>query len=126
MPEPTDWALDEKSLSYISEEFHKLLLSDDRIKFLFEDVDMVTLRRKQVWFFKSLALEDSEGTHNYMARVHRPLVDKQGLNEHHFAALIECLTKALKVSDLNVKKAEKILSNAEKLKDHVLGKALPG
>lgn len=125
MPEPIDWTLDEKNLSFVSEEFHRLLLSDDRIKFLFENVDMASLRRKQVWFFKSLALEASEGTHSYMTRVHSALVDKHGLDEQHFAALLECLTKALQASELNAKAADKILANAEKLKDHVLGNALP-
>ena len=125
MPEPANWIHDEKSLSIISEEFHKLLLSDDRINFLFQNVDMASLRRKQVWFFKSLALEDSEGTHSYMARVHKPLVEKNGLDEHHFTALIECLEKALKTADLDAQTAMRILSNAEKLKGHVLGTALP-
>jgi len=124
MADPTGLITDQKILAAVNEEFHSLILADSRINFLFGAVDMGALRRKQVWFFASLALESSEGTHDYMRRIHQKLVAEDGLNGQHFDALMECLAKALNSSELDSEVAEKIISKAEKLRIFVLGEDL--
>ena len=121
MVDPIGLITDQKTLAAVNEKFHSLILADNRINFLFDAVDMDALHRKQVWFFASLALESNEGTHDYMQRIHQKLVNEHGLKGQHFDAFVECLAKALHSSELNSDVAEKIISQAEKLRTFVLG-----
>jgi len=123
MPETISRNLDEEVLLELSKIFHEVLLKDQRINFLFENVDMAALGRKQSWFFTSLALNKSKGTQKYMRLSHEHLVEKYGLADAHFDALINCLEAALIRSALDPDTARHLLRQAENLRPYVLGTA---
>lgn len=80
--------------------FYQKVLADDRIKHMFDGVDMNRQRAKQEAFL-TFAFG---GIPNYsglsMRKAHERLVREKGLNDNHFDAVAENLTATLK--DLNV------------------------
>jgi hemoglobin len=112
---------DAKTLEKVGDILHTLMLQDNRISFLFKHVNMDALRRKQVWFFTSLAMGTSESTHDYMRHTHQKLVRDFGLAEEHFNALMECLAQALETANMDPETSERMLDQAAKLKPHILG-----
>lgn len=83
--------------------FYRHVLSDDRINYWFEDVDMERQAAKQ----KAFMTMAFGGPHSYtgqdMRNGHKHLVEK-GLNDSHFDAVAENLAKSL--AELNVPQAE--------------------
>jgi len=100
--------------------FYEYMLSDERVKHFFDDVNMEKQRQHQKDFI-TYALGGSPGySGNDLRTAHQPLVDKLGLSDEHFDATVENLVKALR--DLNV--AEDVIADAgailESTRDDVL------
>jgi len=100
--------------------FYEYMLSDERVKHFFDDVNMEKQRQHQKDFI-TYALGGSPGySGNDLRTAHQPLVDKMGLSDEHFDATVENLVKALR--DLNV--AEDVIADAgaivESTRDDVL------
>ncbi|MBI1318085.1 MAG: group 1 truncated hemoglobin [Candidatus Hydrogenedens sp.] len=101
--------------------FYRHVLSDDRINYWFEDVDMERQAAKQ----KAFMTMAFGGPHNYtgddMRNGHKHLVEK-GLNDSHFDAVAENLAKAL--AELNVPQAEidEVLALVGTTRNDVLGR----
>lgn len=83
--------------------FYRYVLSDDRINYWFDSVDMERQAAKQ----KAFMTMAFGGPHAYtgldMRAAHKSLVER-GLNDTHFDAVAENLSKAL--NDLNVPQAD--------------------
>ncbi|GMW00364.1 MAG: hypothetical protein AMXMBFR84_15010 [Candidatus Hydrogenedentota bacterium] len=101
--------------------FYRHVLSDDRINFWFDGIDMERQAAKQKAFM-TLAFG---GPHAYsgkdMRGAHAALVAK-GLNDTHFNAVAENLSKAL--TELNVprKDIDEVLAIVETTRADVLGR----
>lgn len=78
------------------DKFYGKVLADDRIKHFFEGVDMVNQTKHQKVFLTYAF----GGIPNYpgksMRKAHAHLVEKMGLNDSHFDAVIELLGATLK------------------------------
>ena len=102
--------------------FYDKVLADTRINHFFANTDMVSQRRHQKLFlsyaFGGLPAYSGQG----MRAAHAHLVNKLGLNDSHFDAVIENIgaaLKELKVPDELIAQAAAI---AESVRNDVLGK----
>ena len=81
--------------------FYNKVLADDRINHFFSDTDMTRQRGHQKMFlsFAFGGMPDYSG--KGMREAHAPLVERMGLNDSHFDAVVEHL--AVSLSELGVK-----------------------
>src|ERR1700693_2793847 len=101
--------------------FYRKVLSDDRVSFFFDDVDMERQIAKQKGFL-TMAFGGPHAFSSYdMRRAHAPLLQK-GLNDTHFNVIAELLTASL--NDLNVDPAliARVLAIAESTRADVLNR----
>jgi len=105
--------------------FNRYIHEDPRILHFFAEADRKHIERKQAWFFTTLMMRKHEGTADYMAKTHRELVLKKGLNGEHFDVMLACLEKAIIDVDLPQNHARVILTAAKALKGAVLNEAAP-
>jgi len=80
--------------------FYQKVLADNRIKHLFDGVDMQRQRAKQEVFMTYAFGGRPDYPGQSMRMAHERLVREKGLNEDHFNAVAENLTETLK--ELNV------------------------
>jgi len=120
MPTLFDRLGGEEVISKIIRDFYAIMLEDSRINYIFKSVDIEALQRKQAWFFTSLTLEKNKGTHDYMRRAHKNLVQQHGLNSIHFDAAIECLKKAMQANKIDPQSISDTLAHAQALENFVL------
>lgn len=102
------------------DKFYDKVLADARIKHFFVNTDMAKQRQHQktflTWAFGGQPGYNGRG----MREAHKPLVDKLGLNDTHFDAVVENLATTLSelgVSDALIGEVAKI---AESIRDEVL------
>lgn len=102
--------------------FYRHVLSDDRIAHFFDGVDMERQAQKQ----KAFLTMAFGGPHNYtgadMKRGHAHLV-KQGLNDSHFDAVAENLSKTLQEMGVEQGLIDEVLTIAESTREDVLGRS---
>lgn len=102
--------------------FYRHVLSDDRIAHFFDGVDMERQAQKQ----KAFLTMAFGGPHNYtgadMKRGHAHLV-KQGLNDSHFDAVAENLSKTLQEMGVEQGLIDQVLTIAESTREDVLGRS---
>ena len=82
----------EKVLFQVVEEFYNLVLQDHRVSGFFADVDMVRLRQHQLSFLSALLGGPESYSGRSMRSAHRTLQ----LKEHHFQAIADNLSEALR------------------------------
>ncbi|MEP7354899.1 MAG: group 1 truncated hemoglobin [Acidobacteriota bacterium] len=101
--------------------FYRKVLTDDRIKHFFDDVDMEKQISKQKGFL-TLAFG---GPNNYsgqdMRAGHARLV-KRGLNDSHFDAVVELLGETLTELNVPANLIGQVAAIAESTRADVLGK----
>lgn len=102
--------------------FYRHVLADDRIVDFFEDVDMERQAQKQ----KAFLTMAFGGPHNYtgadMRKGHDHLV-KRGLNDSHFDAVAENLSKTLVELGVAQDLIDQVLAIAESTREDVLGRS---
>ena len=101
--------------------FYRKVLSDARVSFFFDDVDMERQIAKQKGFL-TMAFGGPHAFSSYdMRRAHAPLLQK-GLNDTHFNVIAELLTASL--NDLNVDPAliTRVLTIAESTRADILNR----
>jgi hemoglobin len=76
--------------------FYRKVLTDDRISNFFEGVDMDSQRAKQKSFLTMVFGGPNSYTGKDMRKAHAHLVEKQGLSDEHFDAVVENLGATLK------------------------------
>lgn len=100
--------------------FYRIVLADDRINRFFETTDMEAQAAKQ----KAFLTFAFGGPNNYsgkdMREGHAHLV-KDGLNESHFNAVAEDLTKALQEMGVAQNLIDQVITIAASTKNDVLG-----
>lgn len=101
--------------------FYRHVLSDDRINYWFEDVDMERQAAKQ----KAFLTMAFGGPHNYtgkdMREGHAHLVAR-GLNDMHFDAVAENLQKTLRELNVAEEHIAGVMALVETTRDDVLGR----
>ena len=99
------------------DKFYEKVLQDERIKGFFHQVDMVQLRGHQKRFL-TYALGGASSYSGKMIRVsHKDLVDKKGLSDLHFDAILENLSSTLKelsVPDTLISEVSMIVESTRK------------
>ena len=101
--------------------FYKHVMADQRINHFFKGVDMKNLSRMQNAFLTTAFGGPNIYTGRALRAAHARLV-QQGLNDSHFDAVLDDLTKTLKelnVSDNLIQEAVKI---ADSVRNDVLGR----
>ena len=101
--------------------FYKHVMADQRINHFFKGVDMKKLSRMQNAFLTTAFGGPNIYTGRALRAAHARLV-QQGLNDSHFDAVLDDLTKTLKelnVSDNLIQEAVKI---ADSVRNDVLGR----
>ena len=101
----------EAAINAAVEIFYRKVLSDDRIKHFFDDVDMDGQMAKQKAFLTMALGGPNHYTGKDLREGHAPLV-KKGLNDAHFDAVVEDLVATLKelgVSDEQIGEVAKVL-----------------
>lgn len=88
------------AVSVAVDKFYEYMLSDERVKHFFDDVNMEKQRQHQKDFIAFALGDDSGYTGKDMREAHQHLVDEKGLSDIHFDATVENLVKALR--DLEV------------------------
>lgn len=101
--------------------FYRKVLSDDRVSFFFDDVDMERQIAKQKGFLTMAFGGPTAVTSFDMRRAHAPLL-KKGLNDTHFNVIAELLGATL--NDLKVDPAliAQVLAIAESTRADVLNR----
>ena len=101
--------------------FYRHVLSDDRISYWFDDVDMERQAAKQ----KAFLTMAFGGPNNYtgldMRKGHAQLV-KRGLNDIHFNAVCENLKKTMEELNVPAKLINEAMVVAESTRNDVLGR----
>ena len=101
--------------------FYRHVLSDDRINYWFEDIDMERQAAKQ----KAFLTMAFGGPHSYtgkdMREGHAHLVAR-GLNDTHFDAVAENLEKTLEELNVPAEHIGQVMSLVETTRDDVLGR----
>ena len=101
--------------------FYRHVLSDDRINYWFEDIDMERQAAKQ----KAFLTMAFGGPHSYtgkdMREGHAHLVAR-GLNDTHFDAVAENLQKTLEELNVPAEHIGQVMSLVETTRDDVLGR----
>ncbi|WP_227816135.1 group I truncated hemoglobin [Nitrogeniibacter aestuarii] len=102
--------------------FYDKVLADERIKHFFVNTDMAKQRQHQKNFL-TYAFGGS-GTWNGlgMRAAHQPLVDKMGLNDSHFDAVVDDLATTLKELGVSDELIGEVALVAESIRDDVLCK----
>ncbi len=102
--------------------FYDKVLADERIKHIFTDIDMAKQRKHQKMFlaFALGGLPDYPG--QGMRDAHAHLVEKFGLNDAHFDAVMECLGAALTELHLPAELIGEAAAIAESTRADVLNK----
>ena len=97
-------------------------MADDRIRHFFEGVDMARQATHQKVFLKYAF----GGLPNYpgraMRQAHERLVNEMGLNDAHFAAVVDDLGRALRGMGVEETMVAEVAAVAETTRNDVLGR----
>jgi len=115
----------EPAVNAAVDRFYRHVLSDDRINYWFEDVDMERQAAKQ----KAFMTMAFGGPHNYsgqdMREGHAHLVAK-GLNDSHFDAVAENLKKTLEEMEVPAHLIDEVMTIVGSTREDVLGRSTAG
>jgi len=101
--------------------FYGKVLSDDRIKHFFNDIDMNRQRGKQKAFLAFAFGGPVKYTGKDMREGHKHLVER-GLNDDHFNAVAENLKTTLEELNVPGELIDQVLAIAESTRDDVLNR----
>ncbi len=101
------------------ESFYKKVLTDDRIKHFFDDVNMDKQRRKQKEFLSAAFGAPTPYAGKDLRKAHANL---PGLNETHFNAVAENLQKTLEELKVSKELIDQVMTIAASTKDAVLNR----
>jgi len=98
------------------------MLNDERISRFFDGIEVPVLLRHQKEFLKFLFGGEDGYSGRSMREAHRSLVEKQGLSDSHFDALVETAANVLR--DLGYSNALVVMAvtRIESLRNDVLGR----
>ena len=97
------------------------LLRDERLRPFFEDIDIKKQERKMGAFLTYIFGGNSLYTGRSMRRAHESIV-KQGLNDEHVDAMIECVCETLREMNIDNNQIGEIAQIIEKHRDDVLNR----
>lgn len=102
--------------------FYDKVLADERINGFFTNTDMAAQRGHQKMFL-SYAFGGMPGYNGRgMREAHAPLVEKMGLNDSHFDAVVENLASSLTELGVSDELIGEVAGVAESIRDDVLCK----
>ncbi len=102
--------------------FYDKVLADERINHFFSDTDMVRQRGHQKMFL-TFAFGGMPGySGKGMREAHAPLVEKLGLNDSHFDAVVENLAASLSELGVSGELIGEVAGIAESIRSDVLCK----
>lgn len=99
--------------------FYRKVLSDDRVNYFFDNVDMEKQIAKQKSFLTFVFSGPNHYTGKDMREGHRHLL-KMGLNDSHVDIIIELLGKTLKELGVSDKDIGEVAAIANSVRDDVL------
>ncbi|MEB3212690.1 MAG: group 1 truncated hemoglobin [Leptolyngbyaceae bacterium] len=89
-----------ESVKLVVDKFYQRVLDDNRIKHFFDGVDMVKQKAHQTAFLTYAFGGTNRYSGTHMSAAHKHLVEKMGLNDEHFDAILENLVATLKELNL--------------------------
>ena len=111
----------EPAVSQAVEIFYRKVLTDDRIKHFFDDVDMDRQIAKQKAFLTMVFGGPNEYTGKDLREGHKHLVAR-GLNDSHVDAVIELLGGTLQELGVGEEDIKEVAAIAESARDDVLNR----
>ena len=104
-----------------SDSFYEKIITDPRVNYFFENVDMVVQNNKMKLFFAHIfgGIPVKEGFS--LRKTHVPLVEK-GLNDSHFDIICEKMAEALRENDVDAALVTQVLEAFEKLRPEILNR----
>ncbi len=111
----------EKAVDAAVDLFYRKVLSDDRINHFFEGVDMEKQAAKQRAFLTMAFGGPNHYTGEDMRKGHAHLVER-GLNDTHFDAVVENLSKTLAELGISDDLIAEVTAICESTRDDVLGR----
>lgn len=99
--------------------FYRKVLTDDRVNYFFDDVDMERQILKQKGFLTMVFGGPNQYTGKDMREGHRHLL-KKGLNDSHVDAIIELLGATLKELGVSEKDVQEVAAIANSVRADVL------
>ena len=89
----------QNTVDALIDSFFDKVLADDRVNVFFEDVDTERLRNKEKSYWAFALGGEPQYTGKTLREAHLPLLDK-GLNETHFAVMVEVFNQTLSEMDI--------------------------
>ncbi len=112
----------DSSLDALVGAFYFKVLLDDRLAGFFADKDVELILNHQRMFLATvLGVEDRYRGRN-LRDAHRALVEKSGLNDGHFDAVVELLSSTLEQFGYASELRHEVASRVLQLRDDVLGR----
>jgi hemoglobin len=102
--------------------FYDRVLADERLKHFFLNIDMARQRQHQKAFLTLAFGGPSAYGGRSLRAAHQGLVDRLGLNESHFDAVVENLAATLKGLGVAEALIGEVAAVAASVKDEVLGR----
>jgi hemoglobin len=111
----------ESGVNAAVDNFYRKVLSDDRVNYFFDDVDMDKQIVKQKAFLTMVFGGPNHYTGHDMREGHRHLL-KRGLNDNHVDVIIELLGKTLNELGANDEDIKEVARIANSVRDDVLNR----
>lgn len=102
--------------------FYDKIAEDEVLAPFFADTNMDHQRRRQISFLSSLMAGTAKQADLYMRSVHRPYVQKMGLNESHFVLVAGHLDATLRELNVPGDVHDQVMAAVAGLQDAVLDK----
>lgn len=102
--------------------FYTKVLADERLKHFFVNTDMARQRQHQKAFLTLAFGGPSAYTGRGLRAAHQGLVERMGLNESHFEAVVENLAATLQGLGVPAALIGEVAAVAATVKDEVLGR----
>lgn len=111
-----------EAVSFAVDSFYKNVMNDERINHFFADVDLDVQSRHLKMYLIHVFGGLSKYNGKSVKAAHKHLVDKMGLNDNHFDALLENLQKSLDELGLSGQVISEVRSVFESTRNEVLCK----
>lgn len=112
----------EAAIDAAVDKFYGKVLADDRVKHFFANTDMKRQANHQKKFLTFAFGGPSNYTGKNMRDAHKHLVEKMGLNDEHFDAIIELLGGTLKEMGVSDELIGEVAAIAETTRNDVLNR----
>ena len=112
----------DKAMEVAVDVFYRRVLMDEKVSHFFEDVDMESQRLKQKSFLSMAFGGPYQYSGKDLREVHKPLMEKYGLNDEHFDRIAAHFKETLEELNISEKELQGMMEIIESTRDDVLNR----